>query len=201
MTGAGLRRAFLAVPLPEAVRTAIDRFARTLPRDGVTWVRPENLHITLRFLGALAEEEAEAIEREVRDAVLSLASFSAAAARFGAFPRRRDPRVLWVGVDAEPEDAFTELAAAVDRALARCGRPPENRRFTPHITIGRIRDRGRGRRSRSTSFAWVKDVAAPQAEFQDAESRFGVDTVVLYESEVEAGGRRYVPRMTFNVSR
>ncbi len=136
-------RLFVAVNLDPALRPAVDQVRRRLVQAWpqgerlVKWVEPENLHLTLKFLGEVGEEKAE----EVLAALEGLAGkgeFEVRYSGLGAFPRPRGARVLWIGV-VEGADRLASLAAWVEERLQPLGFPRETRPFSPHLTIGRLR--------------------------------------------------------------
>ncbi len=104
----------------------------------VAWVAPDNLHLTLKFLGNVAETRLDAIVASLRGAVGEAATFDATVSGLGAFPTPTRARVVWAGVSAGAEP-MVELAGRVDAALAALGVPPEARPFSPHVTLGRAR--------------------------------------------------------------
>ena len=133
-------RAFLAIELPQAARRAVAEFAAGLPATGVRWVPETNLHLTLRFLGDLDPGRVTPLVAAVQVECGDIAAFRVRLAGFGGFPSLGRPRVLWIGVAPGPgRDAMVTLARRVDRGLERWGLPPENRAYTPHVTIGRVR--------------------------------------------------------------
>ncbi len=132
-------RLFVAVNLPTEVRERLaavqDRLRRA--QADVSWVRPENIHLTLKFLGETEEKQLERIRPALAEAARAGAPFSIQVSGVGSFGGRV-PRVVWVGVEngAEP---LTELARQVEGALAQVGVPKEKRGFTAHLSLGRVR--------------------------------------------------------------
>lgn len=126
-------RLFVAVELPDAVREGLSRLCADVP--GARWVEPEQMHLTLRFIG----EVDGLVEREVVDALARVRAepFSVSLSGVGHFPPRGLPRVLWAGV--ERSEALAALHDRVERALQRAGLEPERRRFFPHVTLARLR--------------------------------------------------------------
>jgi len=110
---------------------------RSVARD-VAWVAAGNLHLTLKFLGAVPETRIESIAGALRDAGLAGRPFEARIRGLGAFPSTGRPRVVWAGV-TDGASQMTELARRVDIALAALGFAPEERPFSPHVTLGRVR--------------------------------------------------------------
>lgn len=132
-------RLFVAVNLSSEIRerlaTVQDRLRHA--QADVSWVRPENIHITLKFLGETEEKRLPSIREALADAARTGASFPMEIAGVGSFGGRV-PRVVWVGVrdGARP---LTDLARQVEHVLARLGFPKEKREFSAHLTLGRVR--------------------------------------------------------------
>ena len=134
-------RAFIAIELPESVRAQLGRIQGQLKpgHEGVVrWVDPKGVHLTLKFLGNIAESQVPAVADAVRGAA-KVGRFPVEVGRPGAFPSLQAPRVVWVGVGGDLEK-LAALQRAIDGALARLGFPPENRPFSPHLTLGRVRE-------------------------------------------------------------
>ena len=180
-------RLFLAVVPPAATQAlaagVIDRLRR--PGDGVSWVKRENLHYTLRFIGEVGEDGARRVEEAAREAAASCPRFGVALGPPGAFPSTRRARVIWLGVihGGEP---FAQLAGALERALAQRGFAPEGRDFTAHLTLGRVREPGRD---------WTSDLAAAPAPEGPA-ARFGVEAIDVVASRLSPGGSIYTVRLS-----
>ena len=180
-------RLFAAVDPDPRVRTAAARSARAvagrLGEDGpgrIRWVAPEQLHVTLRFLGEVAEAEAEAV-RGVFRTPFEAGAFTAAVSGLGCFPGSGPPRVVWLGID-EGRDGLAAVRAELDRRLASVGWPPEARPLRAHLTLGRMK--GWPARSRREVVRALSDVRPDAA-------RWAVDRVVLYESRQTSAGARY----------
>ncbi|MEO0076828.1 MAG: RNA 2',3'-cyclic phosphodiesterase [candidate division WOR-3 bacterium] len=135
-------RAFIAVEIPQKVRTEIcqliDRFAQT--GQSVKWVKPENLHITLLFLGDIDQNFLQQSIEQLTGIAKSEKGFKMSLKNFGAFPSQRMPRVVWIGVD-QGAQALIDLQAKIEAAFTTIGYKPEERKFHPHLTIGRVRER------------------------------------------------------------
>jgi 2'-5' RNA ligase len=179
-------RSFVAVPLPEDVRAEIvsvaGALARELPRD-VRWSRkPENLHVTIKFLGQVAEERLDDLGAALDQALGPLPRFEVDVRGMGAFPSERQASVIWVGLDDARRD-LAAVAAAVEGVAERFGVPREQRPFRAHVTVGRCKGR--------------RGVDARAALRPCSDRAFGsvdVREVHLYESRLGGEGSTYLLR-------
>lgn len=135
-------RAFVAVLLPEDVRARLAATADELRAraPGLAWVRAENLHLTLRFLGEVDPVTLERVQQAMDAAAATVAAFTVSLGGLGGFPAGRSPRVLWAGVRAGGE-GLVALHAALESGLIARGIPGEGRAFHPHVTLARARER------------------------------------------------------------
>lgn len=133
-------RTFIAIKITDSIRERIGEFQSRLrqPRGNVKWIRPKSIHITLKFLGDVEVERIEEISQVVEKAVDGVGSFTISVGGVGAFPNERRPRVLWIGVD-EGGDILSDLASRIDMALSQLGFEKEKRKYSAHLTIGRVR--------------------------------------------------------------
>ncbi len=132
-------RLFVAVFPPPEVREEASRTARRLLSDGrIRWSRPENVHLTLKFLGDVDEESLDGLRTVLKDACAAHAPFEARLAGLGAFPSARRARIIWSGVGTGSEQ-LRSLAANIDVALSYSGFERETRPYEPHLTLGRVR--------------------------------------------------------------
>ena len=173
-------RAFFAIDLDDATRTlaagVVERLRRRAGDDRVRWVRPENLHVTLRFLGNIARERLAGVVREVRCAVAGVVPFRLQIGAAAGFPSRRRPRVIALTIPQDPR--LARLAAAVEDAVVRAGLAANEGRYRPHLTLGRVRERARSA------------VTVPVTAGGDA---LAVDEIVLFRSELRCRGAVYTP--------
>jgi 2'-5' RNA ligase len=178
-------RLFLAVFPPEAVRAAAHAAAAPLRRapGRVSWVSPGNLHYTLRFLGEVGEDGARRAGEAAVEAAASVAAFEAALGGLGAFPDPAHARAIWVGLSAGAE-SLVALATALDRALAQRGFARPDRSFTPHLTLGRVRD---------PRADWGAALAGTPA-LSGIPARFTVDRLSVVESTLSPQGSIYQVR-------
>jgi len=140
-------RTFIAIELEEALQGAIGEVQQKLRREGETmrivrWVTPENVHLTLKFLGNVDVHRLERIEQVTQEACQGFSPFSLSFGGLGCFPSARRPRVIWIGVGGDT-DILAQLHRAIEESLTPLGFPPEARDFSAHLTIGRVR-RGAG---------------------------------------------------------
>jgi RNA 2',3'-cyclic 3'-phosphodiesterase len=191
-------RIFVALDIDDSVRARIARFL-----DGVRgfapdarWVRPESLHVTLKFIGEKSEEEIEKIESVLE--TIEAGAFDMSIRGYGFFPGARAPRVFWIGIEGGAK--LTSLAAAVDERLARLDIPKEEHDFNAHLTLARRAGRsGSPRREKSDSpnrsFERLQEKLAvlPTPEFGTITSR----EFFLYRSELSPSGSQYTKLARF----
>lgn len=139
-------RAFTAIELDERLRNKLgdlqDRLHGDVPPGLVRWVRPEGIHLTLKFLGDVPAVQVPEIAQALQQACAKHAPFECAVSELGCFPNTTRPRVVWVGIQ-ESGGVLAALQRDVDRAVAALGFEPEQRRFHPHLTLGRVKSRDR----------------------------------------------------------
>ena len=136
-------RCFIAVELPEEVRDEIAQLQAQLKsgnQPGVKWVDPYGIHLTLKFLGSIAQDRINEITKAMVEAAHGIAPFQLKVEVLGVFPNLRRVQVVWVGIGGEVEK-LAQLQQGIESALAKLGFAPERRRFTPHLTLARLRDR------------------------------------------------------------
>jgi RNA 2',3'-cyclic 3'-phosphodiesterase len=177
-------RLFIAVTVPPDVRGRLyaDTAAMRASVTGITWVRQDHLHITMKFLGERPEDEVRAIEEALQDSTADLAPFLLRLSGVGAFPSLERPRVVWIGsVGTTPLPA---LAGKIDVACGRLGIAREERRFSAHLTIGRVkRELTASQRS-----ALVREANRVVGTYEVA-----VSSVELMLSELSRTGPTYTP--------
>ncbi len=163
-------RAFIAVPLPDTLLDSLGALQRTLerrvPAGSVRWVRPQGIHLTLKFLGDTPTHRLPDIEAALRAIARHAPAFDLSVAGTGCFPNSRRPRVIWVGLE-EPSGRLERLQLAIEEAMEVVGFPPEGRGFRPHLTLGRTNRRatraqtaGIGEAVTSTALTDLGDVLA-----------------------------------------
>jgi 2'-5' RNA ligase len=190
-------RAFIAVPLPPAITHQLADVQRRLKRgsseQAVSWVKPENIHLTLFFLGDILPERQAPIEAALSVVARHAHPFTFSVQGAGAFPNLNRPRVIWVGIE-EPTGQLALLHRAVNEAIANVGFQPEDRRFSPHLTLGRIRQRA----SREDAQAVGEAVRrAEVGHLGDAP----VEEMILFRSVLKSSGAEYTPLARFAIEK
>jgi RNA 2',3'-cyclic 3'-phosphodiesterase len=175
-------RSFIAIDLPDATRQGLAAVQEQLrqSRAGVRWVKPSSIHLTLKFLGNIHPAQVEDIARAVAQEVRDQPPITLGAAGLGAFPSRRKPRVLWIGMEGEVQ-RLTRIQSRVENALQLLGFAREKRAFRPHLTIGRVKDRRR-----------LQSLIDAMAELKIPEfDSFDVTEIILYKSDLRPTGAIY----------
>src|SRR6266850_2474777 len=134
-------RTFIAVALNDAIRRRAVALQQQFAQAGskVKWVEPENLYVTMLFLGEVDAREVLDVCKAVRAVTSETAPFAVSVAGVGGFPNLRRPRTLWIGVDEGSEDLIRLHHDVEKELLALGGYRREDREYTPHITLGRVR--------------------------------------------------------------
>lgn len=180
-------RAFIAIELPQAARRALSDLQDHLKQERLTvrWVRPEGIHLTLKFLGDIPAEQVDTIGQAVDNAIRGYHALKLAIQGLGVFPRVRKARVIWAGLTGETAALF-DLQAAVEEALETVGFPRERRRFKAHLTLGRFK--------KSPPPPELVALLEQHSDYPPCE--LPLSRVVLYRSELRPQGARYTPLLT-----
>jgi 2'-5' RNA ligase len=174
-------RCFVAVTLPGPLKKGVGEIVRKLRESGadIKWVPEENLHLTLKFLGETEEGRLDEIKDALHKKLSHYRPFYIKIGGVGYFPAGRNPRVIWVGIE-EP-GSLADIYTEVENAMVKFGYPPEQRPFSPHLTIGRARSPKR-----------VAEVIRRLEEFRTVSfDEFVVTAVTLMKSELKPGGAEY----------
>lgn len=190
-------RLFIAISLDPATQSSLAAFYGTLkPKTGnsVRWVKPANIHLTLKFLGEVDQSRYQKVHSKVEEITQQFTPFDLSVNGCGVFPGWRQPRVVWAGVQAPQQ--LAQLASALESGMQALDFPAEERPFSPHLTLGRVND-------------WMtppqKDML--QMEMEAAKGRvFGTihaDHLTIYRSELRPEGPVYseLARSTFSTSK
>jgi len=136
-------RTFIAIELSNEARKKIQEIQselKSLIQSRISWPKPENIHLTLKFLGNVSPNKIDSIKEELKKISKMHSPFEISLAGVGAFPNFRRPQVIWLGVDRGSE-LVIQIAGAIEKAMKRLGFPPEGRNFIPHLTLGRVKQR------------------------------------------------------------
>jgi 2'-5' RNA ligase len=150
------------------------------PRARVTWVAPERLHVTVRFIGEVDEQQIASISAALAPR-LDVAPFTLGVQGVGVYPPRGAPRVVWAGIGQGVEE-LSMLEAKTSGRLAECGLPREDRPFRPHLTLARVKDP-----------AGLRSTALLEGLTECSFGQWNVDAITLFESRTSAHGPVYVP--------
>ena len=173
-------RLFIAIDLPAEIKQALGQLRCDLP--GARWVAAAQIHLTLAFLGEVEEARVAPLVTEL--ARIHLPPFTLDLTGPGCFPHRQRPRVLWVGLTPQP--LLTQLAAAVQEALFVCGFPLEERPFSPHLTLARLK------------FPAPREVGVFLDQPLPASFPvFAVREFILFESRLNPHGAEHLPLRSF----
>ena len=133
-------RAFIAIELPQEIQERLHQIINQLKEQmgdvPVRWVDPENIHLTLKFLGDVSVTNIQVLQELLHAEVNSYKPMVISVGGVGAFPKLRSPRVIWVGVESPPE--MVSIQRGIDAQTARIGYPSDSRPFSPHLTLGRV---------------------------------------------------------------
>jgi RNA 2',3'-cyclic 3'-phosphodiesterase len=175
-------RAFVALKLPESTIFSIKKIQEDLKlfRFPVRWVRPENIHLTIRFFGEIAESDIDKIGNAMNDCAGRHAPFSLSARGIGVFPGILRPRVIWTGISGEASLLFS-LQKELEKRFEESGFKKDDRPFKGHLTLGRFRDRAEGEK-----------LTEALRKFQNFESEiFAAGRLYLYKSDLKPEGPLY----------
>jgi 2'-5' RNA ligase len=174
-------RTFIAIDIPPTIKMALSAMQVELRRaaSDVSWTKPENFHLTLRFLGEVAEKQLPELKRICDETAAAIRPFRLTLNGAGVFPNFRQPRVLWAGLSGEIEAAI-KLQALLEAGLVTLSFQPQDFPFKPHLTIGRVK-----------SSKNARQVAALAEIYSLPELSFEVREIVLMKSEFHAAGAHY----------
>lgn len=193
-------RIFVALDLNQAIRERIQKFVEEIRSTApdARWISGESLHVTLKFIGECPDEKVRQIEASLGS--VQAEPFQVTFSGAGFFPTPRTARVFWAGIEAC--DALAQLAKTIDKSLTGTGIPKEDRAFSPHLTLARIRG-GSGAPGRrkddkpNRQFAELQDFLTthPAPEFGTMTAR----EFFLYRSELSSKGSQYTKIARFEL--
>ncbi|MBW2492420.1 MAG: RNA 2',3'-cyclic phosphodiesterase [Deltaproteobacteria bacterium] len=175
-------RTFIAIEIPENIISKIQELQESIKAKGfnIRWVRPENIHLTLKFIGDVEAAKISEITEALSKTVEGYIPISLKSKGLGLFPGIKNPRVLWVGLTGQLE-SLVKLQKTLDENLKVLGFPKEKRPFKGHLTMGRIKAK-----------IDAKKLGDALMKFRNFESEtFTADQIVLYKSELKPSGAVY----------
>jgi 2'-5' RNA ligase len=183
-------RLFYCLELPPLVRAELDRIAQPLRRTEarVAWVRPENFHITVKFLGEVEPSVVDALKALGAQVAEKFPKSEIVFDTVGAFPAPHRPRVIWIGSHQAPQAIF-DLQKYLERELTKMGFEAE-RHFAPHVTIGRVKD------EHMVRVGHLAQLISRRAPF---ECRAQITNLTLMESQLSPSGAIYTPVATWEL--
>ena len=188
-------RAFIAISLSPEIYQQLDQvlagLKSKLPGGSVRWVPAKNIHLTIKFLGDVSISSQGMLTQALQAEASRHPAFDVSVGELGVFPSLRRPHVVWIGVEA-PQELAT-LQHGVEAEMARLGYAPEDRPFSPHLTLGRV-----ARNASSEEIRRISDVLGKsKVGFLGA---FRVQSVYLYRSDLQPGGSVYTRLFTANLA-
>jgi 2'-5' RNA ligase len=175
-------RSFIAIAIPADIRQKIcAAYAPLLALpDQISWVKSQNLHLTLRFLGEVGVEQLEGVRAVLKQAAQACAPFLMGFSDIGVFPNKKRPRVIWLGME-DATARLIKLQQELESGLRGCGFVPEDREFKPHLTLGRVRRL----KDRDRFISALGALCLPELP------RFRVEQVSLMRSQLRPQGSLY----------
>ena len=186
-------RLFIAVELSQEVHAQLSRLIEELKKhecSSTRWVNPENLHLTLKFLGDTSPATLPVLKQTIQTACKAIPAFQATARGTGVFPSLQQPRVLWAGLESGA--ALGNLAFTLDSGLAKLGYKKETRSFSPHLTLARIAS---PENSPAFELTLKSLLGAKDKEF----GSIIVRRITLFQSTLAPGGSIYTPLERFQL--
>lgn len=175
-------RCFVAIEIPEPIQNRLGRIQNSLQQQiqKASWVKPGNIHLTLKFLGDVDPADLESIGEAIKSVAVRHRSFSLCIGGVGAFPNLARPRVMWVGVQVG-RGRVCDVAEDIHLALIPCGFSSDTKKFNPHLTIARLKGR--------------TDLRPYAAQYRQYDRINGVemtvDTISLIQSQLHPRGAIY----------
>ena len=189
--GKNLLRTFISIPLPHVVKSVKQMLTSTFDTDRIKirWVKHNNLHLTLHFLGFTPEDDIPMIEKEIADVISSHKPFDLTISRTGCFPDSLKPSVLYLGIENNLK-SLNDLVNKLSLKMTALGYQQRDKNYTPHVTIGKINYPQKFKPDLSIFL---------NSSYDDIE--FSVDKVQLLSSEVLSEGVVYNILNTFSLSK
>ena len=181
-------RTFLAIDLPTAIKERLAGQIRILSPEtsGIKWVDARQIHLTLKFFSSISTETVDKINEYTRKVTLKKKPFSLTIQGVGGYPHIRRPRIIWAGLSRDLE-ALLKLVEELEIAYEQIGIAREDRSFHPHVTLGRNKTNQPNANLFQRLSGWVEEESEP----------FGVEEIILYESELKPCGPVYSKFFSF----
>jgi 2'-5' RNA ligase len=176
-------RAFIAIKISADIQEKLLGIQKKLKQSDthISWVNPENIHLTIQFLGNIEESQVPQIVSELHESASVVSPFQLQVGYAGAFPNLRYPRVVWIGVTDDEDDSLKTLQEDISARLQTLGFEQEEGRFKPHLTLGRVRSQ----KNKSNL------VRAIEAIVNIWVGEISVDAIYLIKSELKSTGAEY----------
>jgi len=178
-----MKRTFVAIDIPgnSKINECLNSMSSKLAGEKIRWMAGDNLHLTLKFLGDTEEKSIVDIGTKLKELTQSLFTFSMTISNVGIFRNLKDPRIIWLGID--PCTELIQLKAEIENQMIQFGFPSEERKFSPHLTVGRIK--------------FIENKMALQQIIETFHEQvlhqFIVPEVIYYESILRKEGPEYIP--------
>lgn len=177
-------RAFIAIELPKNIIELLAKAQEILQESqaDVKWVAKENLHLTLKFLDEINEEEKDKIVDIIKTTAHGYPTFKTALHDLGAFPKEKNPRIIWAGLDNQEQ--FREIAKDLEEKINKLGIPKEERSFKAHITMGRVKS--------NKNLSILSETLSKNAGlFKNSDTVFEIKKITLFKSTLLKDGPLY----------
>ncbi len=186
-------RTFIAIELPREIKDALSNLQEKLKKSAadVKWVEPQNIHLTLKFLGERDIKSIEKITQILEEATRNKESYRARVSCIGAFPNTSSPRIIWAGID-KGDSETREIVKELEEEIAKIGIPKEERPYSSHVTIGRTR-------SPKNRDSLIRDLKNLQDKFGLETLEFTVTKITLFKSVLTPRGPIYEPLKEVNL--
>ncbi len=185
-----LIRCFIAVELPQSIKEELSSYILRLKQinRNIKWVNPHSIHVTLKFFGEIEPYEVEKVGGELQNCKGIVNPFALKITGSGAFPNERRPRVFWLGLQQDERRSLFRLHEWIDEQLEPLGFEKEKRRFSPHLTLGRVKHPD----DFSNVFEYLKEHPFEPATLT-------VEEIVFMRSELKPTGAEYTPIQKFSL--